>query len=897
MRNLKKILALVLSLMMVLSVMVTASATDFADDADITNKEAVEVMSALGILSGSQGKFDPKGTLTREQAAKIIAFVKLGADADALLKGTGSTKFKDVTSGWAYDYISYCANEGIISGYTVDGAKNFGPKGTLTGYDFGKMVLNAAGVGTADDYKGSQWKINVAAALKSTDNMLDGLDTLVLSANITREQAAQLAWNAMIYTANGGVTGKYLVTSKTGEITGATANVAFDSRLEAIQYVAALNVTGAKLVAAEKDLVADNGSYCITAQKDLKGSIALDVYGVDAPEYTSDAFGRSVKVWTSNKVKDAYGYYVKVDLYTETPAVTYTNKATVAQVVSDLKNYKVTDGTGVMGASVSNTASGAFTTNVKPVTDGADGSAVSVANKESFAAKIAELTKDNATVEVYTNARGYVTKVIVINTYADVVTSFTPANAQVGETKGTLTLKSGLTFKTNAFAKEDKDAIVLYTKSSSAVVSVVKAEKVTGAVTGYTSKGVFTVGGVNYEIASETADSFAAAGLVALYGKNVDLYLGKNGTVVYAKTASSDYVAPANYAALIQVAGKYDSSKDTALGSVNATVTAQVRLALDNGTVGVYDLPITKVGTKYYITLNGKAVDIAFSASSPNDSDNTSDLTTALETKLTAGLYTYELNGTTVKLGTVGKIDNAATKSAAASAAYTAELKKATIKIQVAAESGDADVLLTSATKFVFYSETSGVYSASVVTGVANIADIASSKIVGLAVDSNVALKADGTYSRVNTANVVFVNTAAAATTVDHAYVTGEYAFTGVYAADGVTKLYTYTAYTPAGKTIELYSTLTSVTAGLYAYDNNNVIGAGYSANVVAKAEYTKLSDEIVKIGSEYFNVDSTAVTVVVAEGASLVDGCKVIAEKNATSGKIVVIYVVEAAN
>ena len=64
MRNLKKILALVLSLMMVLSVMVTASATDFADDADITNKEAVEVMSALGILSGSQGKFAPQALLS-----------------------------------------------------------------------------------------------------------------------------------------------------------------------------------------------------------------------------------------------------------------------------------------------------------------------------------------------------------------------------------------------------------------------------------------------------------------------------------------------------------------------------------------------------------------------------------------------------------------------------------------------------------------------------------------------------------------------------------------------------------------------------------------------------------------------------------------------------------------
>ena len=261
MRNLKKILALVLSLMMVLSVMVTASATDFADDADITNKEAVEVMSALGILSGSQGKFAPKGTLERAQAAKIIAFIKLGADADALLKGTGSTKFEDVTSGWAYDYISYCAGEGIVSG----SQGKFFPKNTLTGYEFGKMVLNAAGVeGT---YTGSQWKINVATALKKA-NLLTGLDGLVLSANLTREQAAQLAFNAMNYTATGNTTGKYVLNSLTSKTTALDGQV-FESRTEAILVANAVNSSAVL-----------GTDYTLTAQTDNSGSIADLVYGL-----------------------------------------------------------------------------------------------------------------------------------------------------------------------------------------------------------------------------------------------------------------------------------------------------------------------------------------------------------------------------------------------------------------------------------------------------------------------------------------------------------------------------------------------------------------------------------------------------------------------------------------
>ena len=80
MRNLKKILALVLALMMVLSVMATASALDFTDADEIKNTEAVSVMAGLGILSGNptadgQFAFNPTGTLTRGQAAKILAVV------------------------------------------------------------------------------------------------------------------------------------------------------------------------------------------------------------------------------------------------------------------------------------------------------------------------------------------------------------------------------------------------------------------------------------------------------------------------------------------------------------------------------------------------------------------------------------------------------------------------------------------------------------------------------------------------------------------------------------------------------------------------------------------------------------------------------------------------------
>ena len=120
MRNLKKILALVLALMMVLSVMVTASAS-FKDDADITHAEAVDVMVAAGILNGDEyGNFRPTEALERSSAAKLIAYLMLGEDI-ALVDQTNTT-FADVKlAHWASGYIAYAAETGLVVG---DGSGN-----------------------------------------------------------------------------------------------------------------------------------------------------------------------------------------------------------------------------------------------------------------------------------------------------------------------------------------------------------------------------------------------------------------------------------------------------------------------------------------------------------------------------------------------------------------------------------------------------------------------------------------------------------------------------------------------------------------------------------------------------------------------------------------------------
>ncbi|MCD8254692.1 MAG: S-layer homology domain-containing protein, partial [Oscillospiraceae bacterium] len=116
-KNFKRLLCLVLVVSLVCSLAVTASAaslSDYTDVDDITYVEAVDVLTSIGILEGTDGAFNGSENMTRAQAAKIIAYLALGADTASSLSAT-SAPFDDVPlTHWAVGYIAYCASAGII---------------------------------------------------------------------------------------------------------------------------------------------------------------------------------------------------------------------------------------------------------------------------------------------------------------------------------------------------------------------------------------------------------------------------------------------------------------------------------------------------------------------------------------------------------------------------------------------------------------------------------------------------------------------------------------------------------------------------------------------------------------------------------------------------------------
>ena len=232
----KKFLSLVLALTMALSlVTVSAGATDFDDDGDITYQEAVTVIAGMGIVDGySDGTFGPDEALTRGAAAKIICNLILGpTTADAL--SASSAPFVDVpTTNTFAGYITYCSQQGIISGY-ADGT--FRPTDTLSGNAFMKMLLGALGYDSErEGYTGANWTVNVIKQAVGIE-LNDGNDDFVGSQAVTRQEACLYAFNTLKatmveYSDNSTVTVGDITISSQGDYSDVTNGTSSDGNIE-----------------------------------------------------------------------------------------------------------------------------------------------------------------------------------------------------------------------------------------------------------------------------------------------------------------------------------------------------------------------------------------------------------------------------------------------------------------------------------------------------------------------------------------------------------------------------------------------------------------------------------------------------------------------------------------
>lgn len=190
MRNLKKFLALVLAMIMIVgsTAMVSADFTDVTADGKYT--AAINDLTVKGIIKGtSDTTFGPTQDVTRKQMAIFVARAMTGeVDSDEVW-ANGYVPFEDVV-----DYkgaIQHAWLNGIINGRSE---KVFAPEDNIKYIEGLKMAVCALGFGTDADGKALDYPYGYykkAVELGLTENL--NFDTL--EKTLTREETAQLVYN------------------------------------------------------------------------------------------------------------------------------------------------------------------------------------------------------------------------------------------------------------------------------------------------------------------------------------------------------------------------------------------------------------------------------------------------------------------------------------------------------------------------------------------------------------------------------------------------------------------------------------------------------------------------------------------------------------------------------
>ena len=198
MKNFKKVLALVLVLASLLGLATMAGAATEYKDADKINADYTEAIKVLDLIETMQGypdgNFKPTATITREEAAKVIAIFD-NKDSDISTYYTSINPFTDEKGRWGESYVGYGYRAGIIAGMN---ATTYAPTANVTGTQFLKMALVTLGYDQEKEgFVGASWAVNVLALAKKI-GLIDGLaDGWKPEHDLTREEAAQILLNAL----------------------------------------------------------------------------------------------------------------------------------------------------------------------------------------------------------------------------------------------------------------------------------------------------------------------------------------------------------------------------------------------------------------------------------------------------------------------------------------------------------------------------------------------------------------------------------------------------------------------------------------------------------------------------------------------------------------------------
>jgi hypothetical protein len=571
MRNLKKVLSLVLALVMTLSLAnvafaattatTTETATAFTDAGTIQNADAVNLLNSLSVLVGYQdGSFGPTKTVTRAEAAAIICRILLGSDvAETLANATAQTNFTDMAGAeWASGYVQYCSTIGVINGY---GDGTFGPSDTVTTYQLAKMLLCALGYGQNGEYTGTNWATNVAVQSMKLGVLSKG----TVDKACTRDMTALYTYNTLFvdqvtynntkgtYDKQDGdsvALGKIIESVfSMKEISGVVTYVPADTASETAQ---AFNVSMTK--------------NAVTSTVNIPASFA-DI-------------GRTVSVWAQ---VDSKGVYTPVTAYTYTDTVTKTvTNGKLDVTTSTNANYVDVSQVSLI---VTNGTAVSYDTTV-PADVTAANTAIDNAIKAGVEIKLISNDTDSKPEVVQITEKTVDT---VDAAGVTVTTGTTPTVTIDGVLAATnKTLVAG-------YSNLKAGDVVLYATMVDGVTYFEKAATVNGQLTAVTAATAtdatsYTFGGAKYIVSDLTNAAYTAL----TFEKDATLYLDNFGNIVASKMVDTSAATELYFAIATYTKNELNSANELMTNTY-------VRAVADNGTVKDYLVNTVAYGGAAYV--------------------------------------------------------------------------------------------------------------------------------------------------------------------------------------------------------------------------------------------------------------------------------------------------------
>ncbi|WP_122790798.1 S-layer homology domain-containing protein [Intestinibacillus sp. Marseille-P6563] len=509
MKNLKKVLALVLAFAMAFTMMATAGAA-YTDSADIQATEAVDMLSTLGIMAGDpDGSFRPNDTITRAEACRMIYSIRTNSDNADAYKDMQTT-FKDVPAdAWYAGYVKHCQAAGIVSGTS---ATTFEPNRDVTGVELALMCLRVMGYDPAKaDIGGSTWSTKTIS-IATEAGILDGVNTTITAA-CPRQWAAQLMYN--------------MIQANTVQWSD-DKNGYSDQNLVGKDYDT-VGVKYLKLYVNIGTLSTINGQNLTISQSasDKEDSDTTDVSFTKLPKNYSDLLGHKVKVmFRDQKTNDVIGVYPIGEDAVYNTRLNQTERDG-DKIKFDGKSYTVDDAN-----------------KIATIIDGATAVSKSLDYFDDTAANKVSM---NTVTFVDTDENGKIDTAIV-TTYTDAEVTY------VGSDKITAGGKSYDMDEENIDENLAKDDYAVISENLyDSCKDIVKAEVITGELTGYKEKDDYVQYELNgnwYNMATEDTDVST--------GDTVKAYVF-NGVVLDLDTDDGTGSFPGNIVVVTGVAGSGDS--------------------------------------------------------------------------------------------------------------------------------------------------------------------------------------------------------------------------------------------------------------------------------------------------------------------------------------------------